>query len=127
MTILAAALLSLLFQSASIQGTVVKAGGRDPISKVMVELHRADENAFVALDRVTTGDDGRFFFEDVRPGRYRLAASGRGYARPPVNVTVSAGQPSPDVLLSMNASGAIYGRVFAANGLPLANAELQAL
>ena len=126
MTTLAGTILTLLLlQNQSIQGVVVRAGSNDPVSKAIVEL-RADANSGV-LDRTTTEDDGRFVFDTVRPGRYKISVTRRGYARSPVTITVPAGQPMPPLRLSMSATGAIYGRIFDANGQPLGNVEVQAL
>src|SRR5881628_14550 len=72
----------LLAQSASIQGIVTRSGSRDSLSKATVELRTDDSNGPV-LNSMTTEDDGRFVFQNVRPGRYRLTVKRGGYVRPP--------------------------------------------
>src|SRR5439155_14795521 len=121
----AIAVLSLLFQAPSVNGIVLKAGSSAPLSRATVEL-QADANGAV-INSITTEDDGRFAFENVRPGRYKLNATRRGYVRRVITVTVSAGQAAPEIRLSMNSTGAIYGRVYDANNRPLGNIEVQAM
>jgi hypothetical protein len=125
MTIYAAALLTLLLQAPTIQGIVVKPAG-DPLSKAVVEL-RSNEDDTIVLQSQTTEDNGTFSFANIRPGRYRLTVNRRGYVRPPLTVTVAAGQPLTPLRLSMSLAGAIYGRIFVAEGEPLGNIEVQAL
>ena len=124
MTIFAATLLTLAMQSVSIQGIVVRQGSNDPLSNATVELRSDPENAMIRS--ITTEADGRFLFENIRPGRYRLAATRRGYVRPPLTVIVAAGQPVPYLQLPMTLTGAISGRVYDTNGQPMGNIEVQA-
>jgi protocatechuate 3,4-dioxygenase beta subunit len=130
---LAFAPLMLLVQGTaqSIQGIVVKAGTNEPLAKAVVELHTDQDNPALdgpTLDRATTDDDGRFAFSVVRPGRYRILVARRGYyLRSPGRINVASGQATPEVRLAMNATGAISGRVFDANGQPLGNVQVQAM
>jgi hypothetical protein len=140
------ALIALLTQNAAaqsaspgaIQGTVVKSGTSEALSKATVELRADDGRAplpaipqLLALDAApllttTTEADGRFVFRNVRPGRYRLVTNRPGYVRRPMSVTVTAGR-TEEVQLVMTATGAISGRVYGQNGEPLGNIDVSAL
>ncbi len=125
MSVLAVAVLALFVQNSSIQGTVFRSTN-SPLSKATVEL-RSDDNDSRLIDSARTEDDGKFAFQNVRPGPYRLAVTHAGYFRPPMLVRVAAGEPVKDVQLSMSPTGAIAGRIFDSNGEPLGNADVQAL
>jgi hypothetical protein len=116
----------LFAQNGSIQGIVVRNGSSTPLSKALVEL-RTDGNNASVLDSATTEDDGKFLFRNLPPGRYQLTASRAGYVRPPVAVTIQAGQPAPAMQLPMKPTAAIYGQIFDSRGGPLPNVMVQAL
>jgi hypothetical protein len=113
-------------QNASIQGIVVKGSGGGPLSRAQVELRREGGDASV-LDSTTTDDDGTFLFRNLQPGRYQISASRAGYARPPVTVTIQAGQPDSVIQLPMKPTSAIYGRIYDSRGRPLGNIRVQAM
>lgn len=140
-----AALISLLLQAAapqataSIEGVVVKAGSNEPLAGVSVELSRAAGAPAGQAATVITADDGRFVFRDVAAGSYRLVAT-RGdsqYApaefgqREPggrgLTIDLGSGQRMMNARLEMAPTGSIGGRVFDADGEPLANARVMAL
>src|SRR5438132_3752053 len=100
MNVLGTALLALVMQALPLQGIVVRKGTTEPLSNATVELHRDQENAGI-LDSTTTEDDGRFSFGNVAPGRYRLTVTRRGYTRPPLTITLAAGQPAEGIQLPM--------------------------
>ena len=126
MSMLGTALLALVMQTLPLQGIVVKKGTTEGLSKATVELRRDQENAGI-LDSITTEDDGRFSFSNVAPGRYRLTVTRRGYTRPPLTITLAAGQPAQDIPLNMTPTGAISGRVYDTGGRPLGNVEVKAM
>jgi 5-hydroxyisourate hydrolase-like protein (transthyretin family) len=126
MSILGTALLALVMQALPLQGVVVKKGSTEPISKATVELRRDQDNSAI-LDSMTTEDDGRFSFGNVAPGRYRLTVTRRGYTRPPLPITVAAGQPPQSIQLNMAPTGSISGRVVDPVGRPMGNVEVKAM
>jgi hypothetical protein len=117
--------LLLFAQSASVQGIVTRSGSTEPLSKAIVEL-RPESNDNTILNSMTTDDDGRFIFQSVSAGRYRLTVRRAGYSRPPMSITVVAGQPS-GVQLPMAPTAAISGSVFDKDGQPAGNLLVQAL
>ena len=99
-------LAGLLLQApASVEGVVVKLGSGEPLSAANVQLHpekglHPDE---FHLYNATTGTDGKFNFNNVAPGVYRLIATrSGGYVpgeygqrlptREGIPITISAGQ-----------------------------------
>ncbi|HET9129948.1 MAG TPA: carboxypeptidase-like regulatory domain-containing protein, partial [Terriglobia bacterium] len=126
MSVVGMALLALILQSLPVQGVVLHKGTAEVLSKATVELHR-DQGAAGILDSVTTEDDGRFSFSNVEPGHYWLIVMRRGYARPPLAITITAGRKVEDIQLNMTPAGSISGNVFDSEGHPVANVEVQAM
>jgi hypothetical protein len=118
--------LVLFAQGASVQGIVTRSGGSEPLSKAIVEL-RPESNDNDILSSMTTDEDGRFIFQPVSAGRYRLTVRRAGYSRPPMSITVVAGQPFTAVQLPMALTAAISGTVFDKDGQPAGNLVVQAL
>jgi 5-hydroxyisourate hydrolase-like protein (transthyretin family) len=125
MSMFATALLMLAMQAAPLQGVVYRKGTTQPLSDATVELRQDQENAAV-LKTITTDDDGRFVFDSVAPGRYRVTVSRRGYTRPPLTITVGARQATA-IELPMTQAGTIAGHIYGANGQPLGNIEVLAM
>jgi hypothetical protein len=118
--------LLLFAQGASVQGIVTRSGGSEPLSKAIVEL-RPESNDNDILKSMTTDEDGRFIFQPVGAGRYRLTVRRAGYSRPPMSITVVAGQPFSPLQLPMTLTAAISGTVFDKDGQPAGNLVVQAL
>jgi len=82
----------------------------------------------------TTGEDGAYVFETLSDGRYAVAASKPGYARTTLSL-VSFDDGNRQIDLNRNAhasqidlvlrkAGSITGRIFAADGTPLAGVRV---
>jgi uncharacterized surface anchored protein len=149
---------------ASIEGVAAKAGTGESLSKVTVTVTLLPSpqsngqiqaplsvvidpatgltsairtaNSVASRQSVTTESDGKFRFENLKPGNYQMTASSPGYApseygqRGPnghgINFTLKAGQKMQNVGLTMTPEGSITGRVVDSNGDPLSRALVQA-
>jgi hypothetical protein len=86
---------------------------------------------------VTTDDQGKFQFNDVDAGSYRLSAARNGFARqeygqralnrPGTVLNLRAGQQMTDVAFKLTPAATISGRVMDSNGEPLTGVTVQAL
>ena len=91
-------------------GGVVVAGGR-PVGGAEVGLDEAGEAGFRGFgggQNSLTGDDGRFRFERLAPGRYTLSATLRSQSSAPVEAVVT-GESAQEVTLSLNDGAVIRG------------------
>jgi hypothetical protein len=135
-------------QPASIEGVVVTLGSGEPLDDATVQLDREMKvnpddiygpppgrgaNRFAHTDQ-----NGRFVFENVTPGDYRLIATRSGgyvpgeYGQRTATGTgmvfsVAGGQRMADVRLSLSPTGSISGRVYDRNGEAVGKAQVQAL
>src|SRR5215813_4956643 len=76
-------------ETAVIEGNVTKIGTAQPVARARVTL-TTDGRPAVTMT-VTTDGGGKFLFQNVQPGRYRLYAVRDGYLR------AEYGQPGPSV------------------------------
>jgi hypothetical protein len=105
---------------AVIRGRIVAADTDSPVRKSVVTL-TADTSAGLAGDPIYSGDDGRFEFTAVAPGRYAISAWKSGYApalfgarssfEPAVHIAVRAGDVVSGVQIPLQRGAAISGRV----------------
>jgi len=120
-------------RTASIEGVVVEAGNSQPVMRAVVQLEGGASGPLAMV----TGADGRFGFQNLAAGSYRLTVSRNGFLNSAYgqrgpngkgsSLVVPAGQAMKDIRLTMVATAAISGRVFDQNGEPLVNARVQAL
>jgi hypothetical protein len=100
-----------------ISGTVVNAIGGQPLSQVTVFI-AVPENPN-DTEQVNTGEDGRFVFENVSPGKYAMSAQRRGFTRQSFQqhelystaVAVGPGKISEDLTFELNPDSSISGTV----------------
>jgi hypothetical protein len=127
---------------ASITGVVVQAGSGEPIAGarvfaafngqdggLLLEVE-ADSDALLFLPQVTSDEQGRFQFTDLRPGTYTVTAQRHGFApqqygarapgRPGARLSLVAGQSAQNVVVTLVPTGAIGGRVTDDAGEPIA-------
>jgi protocatechuate 3,4-dioxygenase beta subunit len=123
---------------ASIQGSVTKAGGGQPLKGVRISFRRLDgsQNPFGNVRTpVATDATGRFLVTGVDPGQYRISAERDGYIRQEYGqrtttgsgtvISVAAGQRL-ELQFQMLPAGVISGRVSDERGEPAARGEIQA-
>jgi len=82
--------------TATVQGTVVKQGTGEPLSKATVSLYHEHGPLFVAI----TDSEGNFSISNVTPGEYQLTASRLGYVRAEYGDRASNGCGTPVVLIA---------------------------
>ena len=137
---------------ATIFGIVVRIGTAEPIANAYVELFDSDlgtiedfegnfqlRNMTIARNPpqgTTTDSSGRFVFEDVEPGSYRLAAVRDGYVREEYGSTrpagrgevvpVDAGEYVDDIQFSMERAPTISGWVYGVDDNPMAGVLVEA-
>ncbi|HLQ76063.1 MAG TPA: carboxypeptidase-like regulatory domain-containing protein [Terriglobia bacterium] len=121
-------------QAGSIEGRVTNTSG-DVLSKVTVTLLGSASPSPSTLT-ATTDANGKFTFENLKPGTYRLRAArqgfvGRDYGQKGPNgtgvpVPVSPGQKLRDMTIALTPQGAITGRIVDRNGMPEIRALVQA-
>jgi protocatechuate 3,4-dioxygenase beta subunit/5-hydroxyisourate hydrolase-like protein (transthyretin family) len=100
---------------ATITGVVLAAGR--PVAGAEVALGAAGEagfRGFAGGESSLTGEDGRFRFERLSPGRYTLTALLRSQSSPPVEAAVSA-DGTQEVTLTLSEGAVIHGTIA---GLP---------
>ena len=100
---------------ASVEGVVTRAGTAEPVPGANVELSRGGES----VKTVTTGDDGRFVFDNLQPGDYRVVATRTDGSFVPAEfgqrhpkgsglpVRVAAGQKVTGIEIHMQPTGSI--------------------
>lgn len=111
---------------ASLSGMVVKQPGDQPLKKVLLHLI-AESQPSGSSYTAETDADGRFQFDDLEPGRYRLLLEKTGFH--PINVrghrsegpifTLQRGQKIADQVFEMLQSAVITGKVVDEDGEPL--------
>ena len=130
---------------ASIEGVVVKLGTGEPLANASVQLNTefpgepSGWNISQQVRRTARSDrSGRFVFESVRAGVYRLIATYEGEYVPAeygqrsptgegIPFEIVAGQKMTGIQLAMSPTGAISGRIYDRDGEPLAKAQVFAL
>jgi protocatechuate 3,4-dioxygenase beta subunit len=113
--------------TASVAGAVVKEPGSQPLKKALLHLIAEDQKQGGNYT-ADTDSEGRFRFEKVEPGRYRLLLektgfhqiNPRGHLAEGSTLTVQAGEDIHDLLFQMLPSAVITGRVVDEDGDPLA-------
>jgi len=150
-------------RTASIEGSVVGASG-ERLSKVALTLipisdaaqpgpplallldlpteqarltPQLQEAVAASVQSVVSNADGRFLFENLRPGSYRLEAARSGYVLTmygqkgangrELPIVLAASQKVKDIQIAMMPAGGISGRIVDRNGEPISRATVQAL
>ena len=154
-----------LGRAAAIRGVVMRLGTNEPVPAASVELRKIQcgeggmpAEVYTALTnlpnpywtqgsgpltapqvlKMTTGDGGRFAFENLTAGSYCIVAFRgggylsaeylqRSYRGPGSTITLTEGQQATNINLSLIPTGSISGRVTDARGEPLAHALVLAL
>ena len=120
---------------ANVEGLVTQLGTGIPIARARVLLSRIESGA--GTIPALTDNTGRFIFQSVPVGKYRVTATHDGYVpaeygqRGPEQagtpVMVGPGQQTNGLVVGMVPTGAITGRILNRFGEPLGKANVQAL
>ena len=113
-----------------ISGTVVNAIGGQPLSQVSVFINTPENPN--DTEQVTTGEDGKFSFENVAPGKYAMSAQRRGFTRQSYQqhelystaVAVGPGKISEDLVFELNPDASISGTVTDEENEPVRNGRV---
>ncbi len=128
----------------SIAGRIIDRGSDRPLAEAMVVLQTTDGGRVL---RTTTAGDGRYLFEGIGPGEYRVTASHDGYVtqeygRTAENVVMAdggvvhtgrivfglaVGQARGGVNFALHRAGSLAGRVTRADGSPVKGAVVKPL
>ena len=123
--------------TASIEGVVVSLGTGEPVSQAKVGLGKAGDDG-PSPYTATTSDDGKFVFQNIPSGEYRLVAThSNGYIpveygqRNPLGrgtaITLTTGQRLAGLQLAIAPTGSISGHIYDRDGEPVGQARVQAL
>jgi hypothetical protein len=121
-------------QQAAVSGTVFEAGSHAPVAGAQVTLmsftFRPQPDRPPDPLVATTDQNGRYRFDALEPGRYRVSVQKAGFATmlgPGLpEVTLKAGERHTDLNVTIQRGAAIVGRVLDENGEPIANANVMA-
>ena len=112
-----------------IDGRVFNALTGQPVAEAAVTLYRSVGGD--AASETTSDAAGRFVFEGVVPGTYRITAEAIGYLQPEYSagdaLLLAPAQILKDLQLKLTPQGEISGRVLADPDHPLAGVEVVAL
>jgi carboxypeptidase family protein len=126
-------------QAARISGRVVEDGTNAPLSGVSVTAIAMERGPVVSpptgpSPQTITAEDGRYMFDGLAPGRYRIDAQKAGFASPLADPAasrtfeVAAGQTLDGVNFSLPKGAVIAGQILdPSSGEPLANAMVMAM
>ena len=122
----------------SIQGKVIGADTAAGLRKTTLMLRRVDSQTGDKPSTTQTDQGGDYRFEDVKPGKYTLAASRNGYVRQvygqkgadpfsPAGITldVKPGEALESINFRLIRGGAVEGRILDVDNEPLANVMVQ--
>jgi hypothetical protein len=108
----------------SLAGTVIDTSGQ-ALSGVTVSL--LDDHDTPAALPETSGADGRFRFESIASGSYRLTGSRRGLAQSSIQVVVrSTGSPMEDIELVLETGGTVGGSILGGGAEQLSRVQVWA-
>jgi hypothetical protein len=127
-----AAVSAQVLPSAHLSGRVVEERTAVPIPGARVSLSSESGNAPAPVQQTITDQDGRYAFEWVAPGRYRVDVQKSGILPLPDAawariVTITDGRDVEDWNVTVQRGGAIAGRIFDQFGEPLADVTMRAV
>jgi hypothetical protein len=120
--------------TASIEGVVTQAGSGEPIADARLTLTRGPDSG-AAIPTVATDRSGKFLFQNLEAGTYKLAVKSNGYSDHYVRedhgrringpIILAAGQAVRDAAIRLTAAGTITGRIGGPSGRPLVGISIE--
>jgi len=119
---------------ATLSGLVTKDPGSEPVKKAIIELiaeSQSEGGNYTAL----TGPDGGFRIENLAPGRYHMFVERSGFQEIDKHrhrtegrvLTLVAGQEMKDLVIHLQASAVLVGRVTDEDGDPMPESQVAVL
>jgi protocatechuate 3,4-dioxygenase beta subunit len=117
-------------QKQSIQGKVVEVKSGQPIRKASVEVMGGTGQTY-ERHSATTGADGTFTIEDLKPGRYAVTLEHAGFVQTATSrgqgtFTLQPGQSLTGLVFRMQAAGVISGKIVDMDGDQMAGVSVNA-
>ena len=119
----------------TIAGHVVDALTGQPVKLALLQLQPETESARPSQSK--TDENGKFAFDNIVPGRYRLSASRNGYLRqdygaklpnhPGTLLEIRQNEKLSDAALRLTAQAVVSGKVVDDSGEPVTNVNVQAM
>jgi hypothetical protein len=120
--------------TASVAGTVTHRRTGEPVGRAMVYLQKADGTQGLSM---ASGPDGRFLFENVARGNYRVTAERRGFLRGEYGarkfgqrgglIALTDGQEMKGADVKLDPQSVIAGRIVDENGEPMERVQVMAM
>lgn len=124
-------------QECQIAGQVVTQDGGHPLKSAHVVLRPTEGKGVEKPYTQRTGEDGKFCFKNIAPGKYIFGAERRGYVKQMYGaeeswsegtpLAVAKGQKFEPTLFRLVRAGVISGKVVDEDGEPVGGAMVQAL
>ena len=116
-----------------ISGIVVHAQTGEPLALTQISIGSASgRDPFPDLQSVVTGEDGRFLFKNLSPGKYALVAERKGFPRQAFNqheyfssaIAVGPDKISENLVFRLLPEGSISGKISDQEGDPVQNCQV---
>lgn len=123
-------------KTGKIEGTVLDSQTGLPISRAVLSIEDQNRDDGNPLTSVASGADGHFAITDVPPGSYELSGKKAGFVEKSygatnggegIPLTVKAGDTVADIVLRLDRSAVIAGRVVDDEGEPFPGAQVVAM
>lgn len=119
----------------SVQGQIIQQSGGLPIRKVEIGLVSTSDDWRQETEyRAVTDAEGRFKFEDVKPGNYRIYFGAAGFVDAEkrhhgsrMQLVLEPGQEVKDLLFHMKPAATVVGKVRDEDGDPLSGMDVIAI
>jgi protocatechuate 3,4-dioxygenase beta subunit len=117
-----------------ISGRVTTEGANTPIPGARIMLLPVGRpGGPISMPQAATDQEGRFVFDGLPPGEYRVDVQKSGFAplsspgTRPITIQVAAGQSVDDVRVQLQRGGVITGKLLDPSGEPFTDARIMAM